>query len=328
MKGKKDIKLFSALIFLLFISVLLGILIGSGKISLAEILDTIINCDKEAYAYRILVYVRLPRVLAALFAGMALSLSGVIIQGVLRNPLAGPNIIGVNSGAGFAAVIAMSCFPLNNGIVPAFAFLGAIAATCIIFFIASLGDAGKVTVILSGVTLSSILSAGIDIIRTINTDLAIDSMGFFLGGFSQVTVSALFPSVYYIVFAVVVTLFLCRQLDILGLGDEYAKTLGMNVVLVKFVLIILSSVLAGAAVSFSGLLGFVGLIVPHIIRRFTGNSHKKLIPASLILGGSFVVICDALSRVLFAPFEVPVGILMSLIGGPFFLVLIIGKKRY
>ncbi len=327
-KAKKNTILFTALVVLFVFSVALGISFGSTKLDFKELFDAILTGDKSNVSYRVFLYVRLPRVLAALLAGAALAVSGVIIQGILNNPLAGPNIIGVNSGAGFGAVIALAFLPYSAGMVPFCAFLGAFLTSGIIYAIAARTSASKVTIVLAGVAVSSILSAGIDTMRTLFPDIAIDGNSFLIGGFSGVSLNALSPAVFYILGGLIFAFIMARVIDILGLGDETACTLGMNVKLNRLLLIICSSVLAAAAVSFSGLLGFVGLIVPHIIRRFTGNIHKVLIPCAAIAGASFVIICDLLSRVLFAPYEIPVGIVMSFIGGPFFLWILVTDGRY
>lgn len=325
-KIRRNTILFTVLIILFVVSIILGVSFGSTKLSSKGLIDAIIAGDKSSADYRIFLYVRFPRVFASILAGAALAVSGVIIQGMLNNPLASPNIIGVNSGAGFGAMLAMTIFPVSRGAVPFAAFTGALLATLFIFFIASRTGAGKVTIVLAGVAINSILSAGIDTIKTIFPDSAIDGNAFMIGGFSGISLNKLFPAVYYILTALIISYLMAKVIDIMGLGDDMAKTLGMNVKLNRFVLIICASVLAGAAVSFSGLLGFVGLIVPHIIRRFTGNSHKILIPAAALAGASFVILCDLLSRIIFAPYEIPVGIVMSFIGGPFFLFLLITKK--
>ena len=325
---KKNIILVTVLLLIFVVSMVLGISFGSTKLDWKKVIDAITAGDKTSAGYRIFLYVRIPRVLAAMLSGAALAVSGVIIQGMLNNPLAGPNIIGVNSGAGFAAVFAMSFFTYSYNTVPLAAFIGALLASLIIYAIAAKTGSGKVTIILAGVAVSSILSAGIDALKTVFPDIAIDGNSFLIGGFSGVSLDSLFPAIYYIALGLLLAMYMAKAIDIMGLGDETAKTLGMNVKLVRLVLIICSSVLAGAAVSFSGLLGFVGLIVPHIIRRFTGNSHKILIPCAAIAGASFVILCDLLSRIMFAPYEIPVGIVMSFIGGPFFLILLITDYRY
>lgn len=325
--SKKNTILFLMLVVTLALSVLLGVGFGSTKFSYKDLFNAILAGDTSSVSYRVFLYVRFPRVFACLLSGAALAVSGVIIQGILNNPLAGPNIIGVSSGAGFGAVLVMSFLPYKMEMVPFAAFLGAFVTSVIIYVIAAKTGAGKVTIVLAGVAVSSILSAGIDALKTIFPDIAIDGNSFLIGGFSGVSFKDLFPAVYYIIFGLIFAIYMAKSIDIMGLGDDTAKTLGMNVKLNRFMLVICSSILAGASVSFSGLLGFVGLIVPHMIRRFTGNAHRVLIPCAALAGGSFVILCDLLSRILFAPYEIPVGIVMSFIGGPFFLSLLVTDTK-
>lgn len=327
-KAREKIVIVAIMIVVLIIAFCIGLSFGSTKIDIGELIDAIRTNQKGLVVYRVFLYVRLPRVLAAMFAGAALAVSGVIIQGVLHNPLAGPNIIGVNSGAGFGAICAMIIFPYKVGSVPVMAFLGALITSLLVYLIALKSKSGKVTIVLAGVAISSILSAGIDALKTVFPDVIIDSNSFMIGGFSGISIKSLFPAVYYIIFGLLLAMLMARNIDILGLGEEMAQTLGMNVKLNRFLLIICSSMLAGAAVSFCGLLGFVGLIVPHIVRKYTGNNHKLLIPCSALMGASFVIICDLISRVLFVPYEIPVGIVMSFIGGPFFIILLLKGVKY
>ena len=259
-------------------------------------------------------------------AGAALSCAGTIIQGVLNNPLAGPNVIGVNAGAGFMTLLA-AFLAVPAAFLPAAAFLGALGAASIIMLLSGTMGASRVTVILAGVALSSIISAGTDFITTIAPEATLGMSTFMIGGFSGVTAAKLRIAACYIIPALTAALLTCGNLDILGLGDEVAQSLGMRVRLSRNVQLIIAAVLAGAAVSFSGLLGFVGLVVPHAIRRFTGSEHRRLMPLSIIAGALFVLVCDTVARTAFAPYELPVGILLSFIGGPFFLILLIRTRR-
>lgn len=275
---------------------------------------------------RIVLYVRLPRVLAAIMAGAALSCAGVMIQGVLGNPLAGPNIIGVNAGAGFMTLLG-AALGLSSALLPAAAFIGALGATLIILLLSNRLGASRVTVVLSGVALSSIISAGSDLITTIDPEATLGMSTFMIGGFSGVNTAKLKAAACYIIPALILALFTSGDLDILGLGDEVAQSVGMRVRRARTIQLIIASVLSGAAVSFSGLLGFVGLIVPHAMRRITGGEHRRLMPLSILGGAVFVLACDTIARTAFSPYELPVGILLSLVGGPFFLFLLIKRRR-
>ena len=311
---------------LLLISAMAGVLFGSTEIRIFEALKGMLSGDFSSAGARIVLYVRLPRVCATILAGSALALSGVILQAVLNNPLASPNVIGVNAGAGFFTFLVISLFPAAITWLPVAAFFGAVAACMIIYGIASRTGASRVTLVLAGIAISSIFTAGINTIKTFFPDTLYNGSSFLIGGFSGVSFKNLFPAYLFILPAATASFFIARQLDVLCLGDETASGLGMNVKAVRMILIILACVLAGAAVSFSGLVSFVGLIVPHICRNIIGTEHKFLLPASCLSGGGFMTVCDLISRVLFAPYEIPVGIFLSLIGGPFFICLLLRKR--
>ena len=316
----------SSLLALLLLCTVLSVCIGSTSLSLSDALADLLSGRTGSPSYRILVHVRLPRTAAALLTGAALSVSGVLIQGTLHNALAGPNIIGVNAGAGFCALLCGALLPAMPRLVPAASFLGAMGTGLFIFALSAVGGAGRLTIVLAGVAVSGILSAGIDAITVLFPDLAISAASFMIGGFSGISRGHLFPALWYILGAGVCALFCGRFLNVLSLGEETAQSLGMRVVRVRLLLLALASMLAGASVSIGGLLGFVGLLVPHITRRLIGTDHRLLIPSSALLGACFVLLCDTASRVLFAPYEFPVGIVMSLCGGPFFLWLLLRAK--
>ena len=306
----------------------LSLCFGSVKIDLWKGIGELFAGDTDSADARILLHLRLPRALGALFAGAALAVAGVLIQGVLHNPMAAPNIIGVNSGAGLGAILMISVFPSAVSFLPLAAFCGAVGACACIYALAKRTGADRLTVTLVGIAVGAILNAGINTVKTLFPDSVYDADAFMIGGLSGVTYSRVLPAGILICLALISAFLLARDADILSLGDDTAKTLGLNVTRTRWIFLLLASVLAGAAVSFAGLLGFVGLVVPHICRRFTGQVHRHLLPVSALGGGVLVLLCDLLCRILFAPYEIPVGILLSLVGGPFFIVLILsGRKR-
>lgn len=316
------------LIILFTVCFVLALLLGATEISFGDALSGFINGGTANSSYRIFTYIRLPRALAAVLAGSALATAGVIIQAVLNNPMAAPNIIGVNSGAGLSAVIMLSIFPTALGLLPLAAFLGAVCACLLIYLISAKSGADKLTVTLVGIAVSSILNAAVNMIKTLFPDSVYDTDMFLIGGLSGVNYKILLPAGILISLASLISLFLWKRLDIITLGDETALSLGMNLRLNKLLLLSLASVLAGAAVSFAGLLGFVGLLVPHIARKFCGTNHRKLLPSSMLCGAVLVLLCDTVGRTIAAPYEISVGILLSFIGGPFFISLILlGRRR-
>ncbi|MDD3260612.1 MAG: iron ABC transporter permease [Oscillospiraceae bacterium] len=311
----------AAAVFAVFLSMCLG----SSFLSPREILQVLSGKEKGSAA-TILLYVRLPRTCGCLLAGAALAVSGTIIQGVLANPLAAPNIIGVNAGAGLAVVLICAIAPLSTAAVPFAAFFGAFSAVLLVLLIAEKAGTSRITLVLAGVAISSILSAGIDALVTIFPDALNGYTDFRIGGMSSLTMARIAPSFWVISACLLAALLLANELDILMLGAETAQSLGLRVRAVRIGMLALAAALAGAAVSFCGLLGFVGLIVPHIMRRLIGEESRPLIAASALGGAVLLTVCDVAARTLFSPYELPVGIVLSLIGGPFFIWLLLRQR--
>lgn len=302
-------------------------LVGSSTVSVAELLAWITGGEVSDAAKSILVNVRLPRVLAALLAGSALAVAGGIIQAVLDNPLASPNVIGINSGAGLAVLLAACIFPGVLWLSPLAAFVGALLTALIIFGI-SLGVAvSRLTVVLAGIAITTVFGAGMNTVLIVNPDAYVGSSSFLVGGLSGVLLQDLWWPALYVAGGLAAAVLSAHKLNIMSLGDATAHALGMRVSACRLALLGLAALLAGAAVSFAGLIGFVGLIVPHVVRFFVGHDNRWVLPVSAVMGAAFVVICDLLARTLFAPYEVPVGILMAFVGGPFFIYLIMKNRR-
>ena len=310
----------------LLLSVILGILLGSTKISLSDMLGAIVRGDYQSPEARILLYVRLPRVLGSLICGMALAVSGAVIQGVLANRLASPSIIGVNAGAGLAVTLCSAFGIIGGWQLSLFSFLGAFFAVMIVSIGAKKWGASRGTVILLGVALNAFLGAISDTVKTFIPEVSIISNDFRVGDFSAVTYAKVIPAAVAIIVAVIVLQTFASDLDVLTLGDENAKGLGLNTGVMRIVFLMLSALLAGAAVSVCGLLSFVGLLVPHAVRRIATSEAKHLVPLSALFGAGFVTLCDTLARVVFAPYELPVGIIMAFLGAPFFIFILIKGK--
>ena len=275
---------------------------------------------------------RLPRVVAAALVGGALAVAGVVFQGLLQNPLADPYIIGTSGGAALGATIALS-LPVQAlwfgfGLVPVLAFAGAMLAVLVVYNIARVGaKAPVVTLLLAGFATSSMLAAVMSFLMlvsgaTLRRIILWTMGGLAVTGWSQVTIVA--PLVLGAMF--VAGLF-ARDLNAFLLGEEEAAYLGVNVERRKLTLLLLGSLLTGAAVSLSGLVGFVGLVIPHVARLVLGPDHRLLLPASALVGAAFLVLADLLARSLLAPTEIPVGIVTALIGAPFFIYLLRKSKR-
>ena len=322
LNNKKTVTVFTVLATLFVLFSVLSILFGSTTVDLLSMLKG--DNDK---AYRIIMHIRLPRTIGAILSGCALAVSGVLIQAVLNNPIASPNIIGVNSGAGLAAVLLITAFPTLISYIPVAAFLGALTSCFIIYLFSLKSGADKITIALVGIAVSSILSAGINLVKILFPDSVFDADLFLIGGLSGVTLKKLILPAILIYFAVLISVILSRATDIITLGDETAQTLGINTKVFKFALLVIASVLAGSAVSFAGVIGFVGLLVPHIARKFVGTKHRLLIPAVSLMGSCLVLICDLFGRLIAAPYEVSVGIILAFLGGPFFIALIFSKRK-
>lgn len=299
--------------------------VGSTSLSFGQVAAVLTGGGEET-ARQIVLYARLPRALAALLCGAALASGGVIIQGVLGNPLAGPNIIGVNSGAGLGAILCSAFLPASMAAVPVAAFLGALGACMLVYGLARRTGASRITLVLAGVAISSMLSAAIDAVSILFPEAALGANSFMIGRLNGVTVKALAVPAVLSLLAVLGAFALSYELDLLTLGDDVAQSLGLSAKAARNLLLILAAVLCGSAVSFAGLVGFVGLLVPHAARFLVGGEHKYLLGASVFLGAALVTVCDLLSRAIFAPFDLPVGILLSILGGPFFLWLLFQQR--
>lgn len=325
-QGKKCKAIFVITIGLTIISVFCSICLGVAKLSLQDLYIAIMQGADSGMAGRIFWYVRLPRTLACVCAGAGLAVSGAIIQNVLNNKLASPGIIGVNAGAGLAVTVSCAFGTLSGWIIAGSAFAGALLAVLIVALTAQKVGASKTTVILGGVAVNSFLNAITEAIITLIPEVGMSTADFRVGGFSSVAYTRLIPAGILILLALGLVLTLCNELDVMSLGEDTAQGLGLSVKKMRTIFLILAALLAGASVSFAGLLGFVGLIVPHIGRCLVGSESKKLIPFSAFCGAALVTLCDLIARVAFAPYEVPVGIFMSMIGGPFFIGLLMKKR--
>lgn len=318
--------LFLVLGVLVVVAVLMSLLVGSVKVTPQEVVAALFGGDCVSTSARIILYSRLPRTCAALLAGAALAVSGMVIQTVLNNPLASPSIIGVNSSAGFAVALMCALFPTAQRYTPFVAFIGAVAGVLLVMVLSQSTVAARITVVLAGVAISNLFSAGIDAVVTLVPDALNGVTDFRIGGFSGVTMAQLAPAAGIIGISLLILVSFSKQLDILALGSDTAQSLGLAVKPMRLIFLVLSAALAGAAVSFSGLLGFIGLIVPHIMRRLVEEESGGLLLASALGGAFFVVICDLVARVLFAPFEIPVGIVLAFAGAPFFLWLLFKQR--
>ena len=299
---------------------------GAVNISPADMFHAFLGDGKAEYQ-NILVHVRLPRMAACVLTGSGLAVSGAVIQNVLQNPLAGPNIIGVNAGAGLAVVLCSALFPYCYAVVPFAAFAGAFGAMLFIYALARKTGASRMTLIMAGVCVNSLLNAMADAVHILWDDTLTSAYGFRLGGFSSVNGKVLLPAGILILSVMIAVFLLEKELEVLTLGETVASSVGLHTTFFQFLFLLLAAALAGASVSIAGLLGFVGLLAPHISRRIVGEECRFMLPFCALFGAFLVLLCDLLARTVWAPYEMPTGILLSFLGAPFFLHLLLGRSR-
>jgi len=309
-------------IFLIF-ALLLSLAIGSVFLTPAELWDVLLGRGTST-ATQIVWAIRLPRTVLIVLTGMALAGSGTAYQGLFRNPLADPFLIGVASGAGLGAVIAMSVkWPYSFwGLmaVPMASFAGALLTVFAVYLVARVGNTVPTTsLILAGVAISSFATSLTSFLMLRSTGEVRRALGWLLGGASQAGWTAILALLPYLVIGLGILLLSGHILNLLQFGDDQAQQLGLNVGRARTLVLAAASLSAAAAVAFSGIIGFIGLIVPHIIRLWVGGDYRRVMPLSILGGATALLLSDILARVLLAPQELPVGIVTSLAGAPFFL---------
>lgn len=277
--------------------------------------------------------IRVPRVAVAGFVGAGLATAGVVMQGLFRNPLAEPGLAGAGAGAVLGAVIALVAgWSLHSVLIlPAMAMAGALLALALVYGIATRGGVTPVgTLLLAGVATGSLLSAVSSLLLSLHLvdwQIAQQVSYWMMGGLDARTWTHLWISMPFVCLGVAAAMVQARDLDLLQQGEETAASLGIDVETSKRLLMLTSAVLTGAAISVAGMLGFVGLIVPHLVRLMVGPSNRRLLPASAVFGAVFLILCDLAARTIHPPTEIRLGVLTALCGGPFFLVLLMRRRR-
>jgi iron complex transport system permease protein len=313
---------------------------GAESISYTDVVDIFLRWLHNGSAwmesaepnFMILMYVRLPRIVLAFMVGGCLATVGVGLQALLRNPLADPYVLGISSGAALGAALAMligagtTIIAISS--LPVFAFIGGLLSIGIVYRIAvSYGHLPVHTLLLAGVVLNSVFSALIMFITSImDPNRSFGMMSWLMGTLLAPDYPALGALALYVGVGTAVLASQSSALNILTLGEESARSLGVEVERLKKIIFVTAALLTGAVVSVSGLIGFVGMVIPHAVRLFVGPDHRLLLPASALVGGMFLVIADALARTLLAPSEIPVGVVTALAGGPIFLYLLTRRK--
>ena len=298
-----------------------SVAIGSAGYSVPEILKAVVSSDQSPIKI-IVLSLRLPRMILAILIGASLAASGALLQSVMRNPLADPGTIGVSAGAGTAATTILLLFPGLSASVPVFAFGGAALACVLIYVMAWKDGVDPTRIILSGVAINSVLGAYNSLLQLLNSDSLQGVLAFMNGSLSgkswyQVKILAV-----YSIIGLILSFFCIRSANTLQLGDEMAKSLGLKVNASRVFLSAVSAFLAAATVSVAGMIGFVGLVVPHIARLLVGSNYKSMLPVSIVLGSVVLLAADTVGRTVVPGMEIPVGIIMSVCGGPFFLYML------
>ena len=331
-KAEKKVGMFRiGLVFVVSLCILavlsvLALRIGSVSYTTAEILESIF--DPSSTIHTIIVNLRLPRVLLAAIVGMCLAAAGTLLQAVMQNPLADPGIIGVSSGASVAATVVFLVVPSWTSSLPVLAFLGAAAACLIIYLMAWKRGVEPTRIILAGTAVNAMLGAVSSFLTLLNADNLQGVLSWMNGSMAAFSWADVRQLGIYGGIGLVLALLCIKPANALQLGDDMAKNLGLRVNGMRILLSGVGAFLAAATVSVVGMIGFVGLVVPHITRLLVGSNHRVMLPTGMVLGACVVLFADTLGRTIAAPMEIPLGIIMAILGGPFFLFLLRrGRKK-
>ncbi len=308
---------------------------GPVKMNIPDVWQSIINIIKygpETGHERIIYYLRMPRVLGAFAIGIGLSIAGAVFQAIIRNPLVDPYITGVSSGAGFGAVMAMTSGIAVTAIsinyfVPVAAFVGGLVAFSFTFMIAEGSGGRAINYVLGGVIVGMGFGSLTTILMILSDDQVHRILMFLFGSFTGITWAKLWIIIIPILVMSAVVLFYAREFNVVLLGDEQARQLGLNVKRFKISMLVLASLLTSFCVAFVGIIGFVGLIVPHTARMIVGGDHRLLLPASMVIGAIIMAVADLIAKLAYVPVELPVGAIMTLIGVPFFAYLLMRRGK-
>ena len=307
-------------------------LLTTGTILLSKLPLVEIAPEWASTLETIVIEIRLPRVMLAGLVGAALAAAGATYQGLFRNPLADPYLIGVAQGAALGAVIGFllpsGWHALGFGIIPLLAFTGALISTTVVYLLARVGKTLPVTtLILAGVALGALLSSIVSYLIISSGDKLHSIMFWLMGSFSLSQWSEAIMVLPYMLVGLVVLLLYARSLNLMQLDEEQAQQLGINVERLKLILLGAATLITAAAVSFVGIIGFVGIIIPHAVRMIWGADYRFLLPLSILTGAIFLILADILARTALAPTEIPIGVITAICGAPFFLYLLRRRKR-
>ncbi|RXZ80668.1 iron ABC transporter permease [Paenibacillaceae bacterium] len=308
-------------------ALLLNILLGDRAVPPLEALMTVAGMGTSDYDFTINT-LRLPRALVGLLAGCGLAVAGVILQAVTRNPLASPGVIGLNSGASVAAVAVIVLFPaFPASRLPLVAFGGALLAAWLIYWLSWRRGSSPARMLLVGIGISAMAGAAVTYLLTVGGIFRVTQASIWMAGsLYGRSWEQLWPLLPWTLLLLPLIMILRRQLDVLQLGDELARGLGIRMERTRLLLIVVAVGFAGSAVAFTGPIGFIGLMAPHLARGLVGNISGKLLPAAALIGSLIVMLADLLGKTLFSPFEIPVGIVTAIIGAPYMIILLLRRK--
>lgn len=326
LSSSKKICMILTTVFVLCFTILISLRIGSIDVSFKELIDGMF-LSKQSNNFLIIRDLRMPRVLSAVLIGGNLAVAGALLQTTMKNPLADPGIIGISSGASLGAIAVMVIFTDLIKYKIIIAFIGGIIAACLVYLIGEDKGFSPVRIILAGVCVNSILNALSSMATVFNSAGVSSIQTWLLGSLVNVTWNDFKILALYTIVGIALCLLVIKSCDLMGLGDKTAQSLGLNVnrvrVMITFVAVFLTSISTGVG----GVISFVGLVIPHICRFLIGSSHKFLIPFSYFMGGFLLLVADTVSRNIFRPYEIPVGLTMCLVGGPFFIYILRRSKR-
>lgn len=312
---------------LLVIMIVVAISVGSVSMPLDQIIDSIFNGTGGSGG--IIRDIRIPRVIMGVLVGANLAVAGVLLQGVMGNPLADPGITGISSGASVVVMLVMLYFPGASASIPFYGFIGSMLACMVIYLLAWNNGISAIRIILAGVAVNAILGGVSSMISILNSENLTGVLSWLNGNLGKKSWSEVRMLAIYTVLGLVLTFPLSKSCNLLALGDKNAKSLGYNPNVLRILISVVAVFLAGISTAYVGVIGFIGLVVPHISRMIMGTDHKVLIPFSALLGATLLLLADTLGRTITAPYEIPVGIVTTIIGGPFFLYLLRkDQKRY
>ena len=318
---------FLLLLIVLVITFIIAMISGISDISVIEMLKSLFSTG-DGNTYTIINQIRLPRVILAVVAGAGIACSGCVFQGVLRNPLADPFTLGISGGAAFGASIgfAFGITKLSWIFLPLLGFFGALLSVGLVYILNMKKEFDSNTMILSGVVASYIFSSAVMLVFSISSSDQLYSAFMWLMGNLAFFDERLLPMVtILVIIGVIILCCLGNVINIISLGNEKSNSLGINTARTVKYIFLLSSLITACIVSCCGVIGFVGLMIPHITRKFVGNNNKILMPFSAVVGSIFLLICDTVSRTVIAPVEIPIGVITSIIGGLFFVFLLLRK---